>query len=42
MMDRSKPVRQDVALFNSVKLHFKMSGITDQQANQLVTTFKGR
>ena len=42
MMDRSKPVRQDVALFNSVKLHFKFAGLTDQQAGQLVSTFKGR
>ncbi len=42
MMDRSKPVRQDVALFNSVKLHFKFAGLNDQQAGQLVSTFKGR
>jgi len=41
-MDRSKPVRPDVSLFNSVRLHFKMSGINDQQASQLVTSFKGR
>lgn len=41
-MDRSKPVRPDVALFNSVRLQFHMQGVTDQQANQLVETFKGR
>lgn len=41
-MDRSKPVRPDLALFNSVRLHFQMQGVTDQQARQLVETFKGR
>lgn len=42
MMDRSRPVRPDVSLFNSVRLHFKMAGINDQQANQLIASFKGR
>ena len=41
-MDRSRPVRPDVALFNSVQLHFKMSGVNDQQAKQLIDSFKGR
>ena len=41
-MDRSKPVRPDVSLFNSVRLNFKFSGVSDQQANQLITSFKGR
>jgi uncharacterized OsmC-like protein len=41
-MDRSKPVRPDVSLFNSVRLHFKMSGVNDPQAKQLITSFKGR
>jgi uncharacterized OsmC-like protein len=41
-MDRSKPVRPDVSLFNSVHLHFQMKGVTDQQAKQLVEIFKGR
>lgn len=41
-MDRSRPVRPDVALFNSVGLRFKMSGISDGQAKQLVESFKGR
>ncbi|HET7871378.1 MAG TPA: OsmC family protein [Terriglobales bacterium] len=41
-MDRSRPVRPDVSLFNSVRLDFKFSGITDQQAKQLVESFKGR
>ncbi len=42
MMDRSRPVRPDVTLFNSVRLHFRMRGPSDQQARQLVETFKGR
>jgi len=41
-MDRSRPVRPNVALFNSVRLDFKMSGITGQQAKQLIDSFKGR
>ena len=41
-MDRSRPVRPDVSLFNSVRLEFRMKGITDQNARQLVETFKGR
>ena len=41
-MDRSKPVRPDVSLFNSVRLQFRMKGITDSDAKQLVETFKGR
>lgn len=42
MMDRSKPVRPDVTLFNSVRLHFRMAGVNDQQAKQLIESFKGR
>lgn len=42
MMDRSKPVRPDVSLFNSVRLEFRMTGVTDAGAKQLVETFKGR
>ncbi len=41
-MDRSKPVRPDVSLFNSVRLQFRMKGVTDADAKQLVETFKGR
>lgn len=42
IMDRSKPVRPDVSLFNSVRLDFQMRGINDQQARQLLDGFKGR
>jgi uncharacterized OsmC-like protein len=41
-MDRSKPVRPDVSLFNSVRLQFQMKGVTDSDAKQLVEKFKGR
>jgi uncharacterized OsmC-like protein len=42
LMDRSKPVRSDVTLFNSVSLRFRMKGVTDDEAKQLVEKFKGR
>ena len=41
-IDRSRPVRPDVSLFNSVKLHFQLAGIAEKDAKQLVETFKGR
>jgi len=41
-MDRSKPVRPDVTLFNSVRLNFRLRGPSDEQAEQLIETFKGR
>jgi uncharacterized OsmC-like protein len=42
LIDRSKPVRPDVSLFNSVRLRFHMNGVTDEGARQLVEAFKGR
>ena len=41
-MDRSKPIRPDVSLFNSVKLHFQMKDVADSDAKQLIEKFKGR
>jgi uncharacterized OsmC-like protein len=41
-IDRSRPVRSDVSLFNSVRLHFRMNGVTKQDAELLVEKFKGR
>lgn len=41
-MDRANPVRPDVALFNSVRLRFDLSGVTAKQATELVEAFKGR
>ena len=40
--DRSAPVRQDVSLFNSVKLAIALSGVSDEQANDLVERFRRR
>lgn len=42
VMDRSKPVRTDVSLFNSVRLEFRFTGVSNEGAKQLVETFKGR
>ena len=42
VMDRSKPVRPDVSLFNSVRLEFRFTGVNNEGAKQLVETFKGR
>jgi uncharacterized OsmC-like protein len=42
VMDRSKPVRPDLTLFNSVSLQLRMTGVTDAEAKQLVEKFKGR
>ena len=42
LMDRSKPVRPDVSLFNSVRLRFQMKAITEAEAKELVEKFKVR
>jgi organic hydroperoxide reductase OsmC/OhrA len=42
MMDRSNPVRPDVALFNSVSLQFRLKGVTQEQGEGLVQAFRGR
>jgi len=39
--DRSRPVRPDVTLFTSVRLNFRMTGVTEQQGQLLVEKFKG-
>lgn len=41
-IDRSRPVRSDLSLFNSVRLQFHMKGVTRQQGDLLVEKFKGR
>jgi uncharacterized OsmC-like protein len=41
-MDRSKPVRQDVTVFNTVNLQFHVDGVTQAQAEDLVERFKRR
>ena len=41
-MDRSKPVRQDVTVFNAVTLRFQLAGVTQAQATDLIERFKAR
>jgi uncharacterized OsmC-like protein len=41
-MDRSKPVRSDVTVFNSVHLRFRLAGVSQAQAENLIERFKGR
>jgi uncharacterized OsmC-like protein len=42
LMDRARPVRPDLALFNSVRLRFQLEGVSPQQGAELVEAFKGR
>ena len=41
-MDRSKPVRDDVTVFNTVEVKFSIGGVTSSQAQDLVDRFKKR
>lgn len=41
-IDRSRPPRKDVSLFNSVSLRFHMRGVSEQQGRRLIDLFKGR
>lgn len=41
-MDRSAPVRPDVTLFNTVRLRFELTGVSDEQGHLLVDRFKKR
>src|SRR5215472_3177228 len=41
-MDRSKPVRPDVALFTTVRLRFDLKGVTKEEGSDLIAAFKGR
>ena len=41
-MDRSRPVRPDLTLFNTVRLRFDLAGVTRAQGEELVESFKGR
>ena len=42
VLDPDKRTRPDVALFSSVTLHFRLSGVDQQQAEGLVERFRGR
>jgi uncharacterized OsmC-like protein len=41
-MDRSRPVRPDLTVFNAVRMTFSLSGVTREQGEELVEAFKGR
>ena len=41
-LDRSNPVRRDLSVFNSVRLNFHLSGVTQSQGTDLVERFRGR
>lgn len=42
ILDRSRPVRPDFTIFNTVRLHFHLKGLTPEQGHQVVEAFKGR
>ena len=41
-MDRSKPVRSDVTVFNSVHLRFQLAGVSQAQGADVIDRFKRR
>ena len=42
VLDPNRPVRQEVSLFNAVRLHFHLKGVTQDQGSQLIEAFKRR
>jgi uncharacterized OsmC-like protein len=42
MQDRSRPVRPDVSLLNSVQVKFRLQGVNREQGERLIGAFKGR
>ena len=40
--DRSRPVRPDVSLFNSVDIKFQLHGVSRQQGERLIGAFRQR
>jgi uncharacterized OsmC-like protein len=42
VMDRSRPVRPDLTVFNTVRLEFRLRGVAEEQGTELVDVFKGR
>jgi len=41
-MDRSRPVRTDVSVFNTVAVDFELAGVTQSDAESLIERFRGR
>jgi uncharacterized OsmC-like protein len=42
VLDRDNPVREDVTVFNSVRLRVQLEGVEPDEAERLVERFKGR
>jgi uncharacterized OsmC-like protein len=42
VVDRSRPVRPDVTLFNSVRMRFTLTGVPHDRASELIEQFKKR
>ena len=42
MVDRSKQARPDFTLFNSIRLQFRLKGVTDEQGAEIIEIFQGR
>jgi uncharacterized OsmC-like protein len=42
VVDRSRPVRPDVTLFNSVRVRFTLAGVPSDRASGLIEQFKKR
>ena len=42
VVDRSRPVRPDVTLFNSVRVRFTLAGVPNDRAGELIEQFKKR
>ena len=40
-IDPANPVRTDVSVFNSVRLSFRLQGVTEEQGANLIERFKG-
>jgi uncharacterized OsmC-like protein len=40
--DRSRPVRPDISLLNSVHVKFQLEGVSREQGERLIGAFKGR
>ncbi len=40
--DRSRPVRPDVSLLNSVRVKFRLEGVSRQEGERLISAFKQR
>jgi uncharacterized OsmC-like protein len=41
-LDRGRPAHPEFTVFNSVRLQFKLRGVSGEQGSELISTFKGR